>query len=64
MVNFSVQWLDKICGITPSTKRGQNIYMACMLLIPLIPTFALIVQNIILLDEIINRKANLVDIEV
>ena len=62
-VNFSVQWLDKICGITPSTKRGQNIYMACMLLIPLIPIFALITQNIILLDDIINRKAELMDID-
>ena len=59
-VNFSVQWLDKICGITPSTKRGQNIYM---LLIPLIPIFALITQNIILLDDIINRKAELMDID-
>ena len=47
-VNISMQWLDKMCGITPTTKRGQNIYMACMLLIPLIPIFALITQNIIL----------------
>ena len=43
-VNMTIQWLDRMCGITPSTTRGQNIYMACMLLIPLVPIFALVIQ--------------------
>ena len=62
-VNMSLQWVDRICGITPTTKKGQNIYMACMLLIPLIPIFALITQNVILLNDIIIRKADLLDID-
>merc|ERR1711892_6659 len=60
-VNMSRQWLDKMCGLTPTTKRGQNIYMACMLLIPLIPIFALITQNVILLNDVIIRKTDLID---
>ena len=35
--------------------------MACMLLIPLIPIFALITQNVILLNDIIIRKTDLLD---
>ena len=49
-----------MCGITPTTKRGQNIYMACMLVIPLIPIFALITQNVILLNDVIIRKTDLI----
>ena len=59
-VNISLQWIDKMCGITPTTKRGQNIYMACMLVIPLIPIFALITQNVILLNDVIIRKTDLI----
>ena len=62
-VAISLQWLDKLCGITPTTKRGHNIYMACMLLIPLIPIFALITQNVILLNDIIIRRTDLIDSE-
>ena len=57
--SVGMQWLDKICGITPTTKRGQNIYMACMLVIPLIPISALITQNVILLNDVIIRKTDL-----
>ena len=60
-VNMSMQWLDRMCGITPTTKRGQNIYMACMLVIPLIPIFALITQNVILLNDVIIRKTDLIE---
>ena len=60
-VNMSMQWLDRICGITPTTKRGQNIYMAFMLVIPLIPIIALITQNVILLNDVIIRQSDLVD---
>ena len=59
-VNISLQWIDNMCGITPTTKRGQNIYMACMLVIPLIPIFALITQNVILLNDVIIRKTDLI----
>ena len=60
-LNKSVIWLDKLCRITPTTKKGQNIYMACMLIIPLLPIIALITQNIILLTDVIKRKSDLID---
>ena len=40
---------------------GQYIYMMAMLLIPLIPIFALVTQNVILLNDIIERKADLIE---
>ena len=49
-----------MCGITPTSKRGQIVYMFIMLLIPLIPIFALITQNMLLLNNIIVRKADLI----
>ena len=61
-VIVSLRWLQWMCGITPTTKRGQNIYMTCMLLIPLIPILALIAQNIILLNDVIIRKNYLIDV--
>ena len=60
-IAMSFQWLDKVCGITPTSKRGQLIYMMAMLLIPLIPIFALVTQNVILLNDIILRKADLIE---
>ena len=56
---MSLQWLDKMCGISPTTKRGQLIYMFIMLLIPLLPILALIVQNIISVNSITLRKNDL-----
>ena len=50
-----------MCGITPTSKKGQGIYMFIMLLIPLIPIFALITQNVILLNNIIIRKAEILE---
>ena len=35
--------------------------MMAMLLIPLIPIFALVTQNVILLNDIIERKADLIE---
>ena len=35
--------------------------MMAMLLIPLIPIFALVTQNVILLNEVIERKADLIE---
>ena len=58
-INVSIVWLDRICGITPTTKRGQTIYMAFMLMIPLIPIFALITQNLIQLNEVILLRDDL-----
>ena len=55
-----LQWLDRMCGITPTSKRGQIVYMFIMLLIPLIPIFALITQNMLLLNNIIVRKADII----
>lgn len=60
-ITISLQALDKFCGITPTSQRGQTVYMFIMLLIPLIPIFALITQNVILLNDIILRKADLVE---
>ena len=62
-INIGIVWLDKMCGITPTTKRGQTIYMASMLLFPLIPIFALITQNVIKLNETIIRRDALTDID-
>ena len=42
-------------------SSGQYIYMMAMLLIPLIPIFALVTQNVILLNDIIDRKADLIE---
>ena len=62
-INFSIIWLDRMCGITPTTKRGQTIYMVFMLLIPLIPIFALITQNVIQLNDVIIRREDLTTID-
>ena len=61
---LSLQWFDKMCGITPSSKRGQLIYMLAMLAIPLIPIFALVTQNVVLLNNIIIRKADLIESDI
>ena len=61
---MSLQWVDRMCGITPSSKRGQLIYMFAMLLIPLVPIFALVTQNVVLLNNIIIRKADLVESDI
>ena len=62
-INVSIVWLDRMCGITPTTKRGQTIYMAFMLMIPLIPIFALITQNVIQLNDVIICRDDLTPIE-
>ena len=56
---MSLAWLDKMCGITPTTKKGQLIYMFIMLLIPLLPIWALITQNVIAVNSITIRKNDL-----
>ena len=56
-----LEWLDKLCGLTPTSRQGQLVYMLIMLLIPLLPIFALITQNVITLNDIIVRKADLID---
>ena len=40
----SMQWLDKLCGIAPTSRKGQLIYMFTMLLIPLIPIIGSVPQ--------------------
>ena len=56
-----LEWLDNLCGLTPTSRQGQLVYMLIMLLIPLLPIFALITQNVITLNDIIVRKADLID---
>ena len=56
-----MEWLDNLCGLTPTSRQGQLVYMLIMLLIPLLPIFALITQNVITLNDIIVRKADLID---
>ena len=58
---FSIQWLDRVCGIVPSSSKGRMIYMLTMLSIPLLPILALITQNIVLLTDTIQRKTDLLD---
>ena len=58
---FSIQWLDRLCGIVPSSSKGRTIYMLTMLSIPLLPILALITQNIVLLTDTIQRKTDLLD---
>ena len=60
-VESGLEWLDKLCGLTPTSRQGQLVYMLIMLLIPLLPIFALITQNVITLNDIIVRKADLID---
>ena len=60
-VESGLEWLDKLCGLTPTSRQGQLVYMLIMLLIPLLPIFALITQNVITLNDIIIRKADLID---
>ena len=62
-INVSIIWLDRMCVITPTTKRGQTIYMAFMLMIPLMPIFALITQNVIQLNDVIIHRDDLTAIE-
>ena len=41
------------------SRNGRKLYAFVMILIPLIPIMALVVQNIILLSDVIERKDNL-----
>ena len=38
------------------SRQGQVIYMLIMLLIPILPIFGLITQNVIALNDIILKK--------
>ena len=57
---LSMRWLDSILG-RPTTREGHVVYMVVMILIPLLPITALISQNVINLNTIIVRKADLID---
>ena len=59
----SLRLIDRLCGITPNTTRGQNVYMACMLLVPLIPIIALVVQNVTQLNSTITMREELLEVE-
>ena len=56
-----VRYSLSVCKPPSVTCSGQYIYMMAMLLIPLIPIFALVTQNVILLNDIIERKADLIE---
>ena len=57
---LGMRWLDRILG-RPTTREGHVVYMVVMILIPLLPITALISQNVINLNTIIVRKADLID---
>ena len=61
-LTFSMAWLESVCGIAPTSRAGQRIYMFTMLSIPLIPIVSLIAQNIVLLSDILDRKNGLIEI--
>ena len=61
-VTFSMAWLERVCGVAPSSRTGQRIYMFTMLLIPLMPIVALITQNIFLLSDILDRKSSVIEV--
>ena len=61
-LTFSMAWLESVCGIAPTSRAGQRIYMFTMLLIPLIPIVSLIAQNIFLLSDILDRKNDIIEI--
>ena len=42
-----------------SSRNGQTLYAFVMILIPLIPIMALVIQNLVLLTDVIERKDNL-----
>jgi len=62
-LTLSLAWIDNLFGITPTTRRGQNIYMACMLLVPLVPILALVIQNVTGLNTTIAIRNGLIAVE-
>ena len=57
---ISFNWLENILG-RPTSRQGYLAYMFIMILIPLLPITALITQNVINLNSIIARRADLID---
>ena len=55
-IESGFEWVEQLCGLTPSSRQGQLIYMLIMLLIPILPIFGLITQNVIALNDIILKK--------
>ena len=48
-----------ISNVQCTSRRGQTLYASVMIVIPLIPIMALVIQNIIILRDVIERKENL-----
>ena len=55
-IESGFEWVEQLCGLTPSSRQGQLVYMMIMLLIPILPIFGLITQNVITLNDIILKK--------
>ena len=55
-IESGFEWVEQLCGLTPSSRQGQLVYMLIMLLIPILPIFGLITQNVIALNDIILKK--------
>ena len=55
-IEMGFEWVEQLCGITPSSRQGQVVYMLIMLLIPILPIFCLITQNVLSLNDIILKK--------
>ena len=55
-IESGFEWVEQLCGLTPSSRQGQLVYMLIMLLIPILPIFGLITQNVITLNDIILKK--------
>ena len=58
-IESGFEWVEQLCGLTPSSRQGQLVYMLIMLLIPILPIFGLITQNVISLNEIILKKVHM-----
>ena len=50
---------DRSLLLHKCSRRGQTLYASVMIVIPLIPIMALVIQNIIILRDVIERKENL-----
>ena len=55
-LEMGFEWVEQLCGLTPTSRQGQLVYMLIMLLIPILPIFCLITQNVLSLNDIILKK--------
>ena len=56
-------WLDRLCKTAPTTRKGQHVYMVTMLVIPMLPIVALIIQNCYFLNDVVIYKDQIINVD-